>query len=84
MQLHNQYIPSMTLHDELGHQRIWIGMPTLTTLSYQRWSNVVPMWHASKVAKAAMPTKVQCSTNVGITILEYCPSNIGNLVPHRS
>ena len=40
MWLYNLYIPS--LHDKLAHPRIWIDMPTLTTLSCQLWSNVVP------------------------------------------
>ena len=44
MWLYNLYIPS--LHDELGHPRISIGMPTLTTLSCQLWSSVVPMLEA--------------------------------------
>ena len=61
MRVYNLYIPS--LHDEFGHHWIWMGMLILTTLSCQRWSNVVPMRHAS-VAKAALPTKAQCSTNV--------------------
>ena len=42
--LHNLYIPS--LHDESAHPRIWKGMPTLTMLSCQLWSNVVPMLEA--------------------------------------
>ena len=32
MWLYNLYIPS--LHDELAHPRIWIGMPTLTYLGW--------------------------------------------------
>ena len=44
MWLYSLYIPS--LHDELVHPRIWIGMPTLTTLSCKLWSSVVPMLEA--------------------------------------
>ena len=44
MWLYNPYIPSF--HDELAHPWIWIGMPTLTTLSCQLWSTVVPMLEA--------------------------------------
>ena len=44
MWLYNPYIPS--LHDELAHPRIWIGMPTLTMLSCQLRPTVVPMLEA--------------------------------------
>ena len=78
MRLYNLYIPS--LHDELGHPRIWIGIPTLTTLSCQRWSNVVPMCHAS-ITKAAMPARVQCSTNVWSTPMPISCQRWPNVVP---
>ena len=44
MCLYNLYIPSM--HDELAHPRIRYSMPTLTKLSCQLWSNVVPKLEA--------------------------------------